>query len=55
MLFVDREAFVPEGTSEEVDSFVDEDFGDSKRTSGSNGFVSLFIELFKDGEEEVVG
>jgi len=55
LLFVDRESLVPERTSEEVDSFVDEDFGNSKGCRTSDGFVPLFVELFEDGEKDVVG
>jgi len=55
LLLADREAFVPERKSEEVDSFADEDFGDSKGSRGSDGFISFFIELFEDGMEDVVG
>jgi len=55
LLLIDREAFVPERKSEEVDSFVDEDFGDSKGSRRSDGFVTLFVELFEDGEKDVVG
>jgi len=55
LLFVDRESFVPERTSEEVDPFVDEDFGNSKGSRRSDGFVTLFVELFEDGEKDVVG
>jgi len=46
---------VPERSSEEEDSFVDEDFGDSKRSSWSDGIVTLFVELLEYRQEDVVG
>jgi len=46
---------VPEGTSEEEDSFRNEDFGDPKGRRGSDRLVALLVELFEDGEEDVVG
>ena len=46
---------MPERSSEEEDSFRNEDFSDSKGRRGSDGLVALFVELFEDWEEDIVG
>lgn len=46
---------MPKRSSEKEDSFVDEDFGDSKRSGRSDGLVTLFVELLEYRQEDVIG
>ena len=45
---VDVEVSEPNETSEGVESFVDEDFGDSKGATVATGIAKIFVGLFED-------
>jgi len=51
---VDIEVSVPNETSEGVESFVDEDFGDSEGATVATGVAKIFVGLLEDGKKGVV-